>query len=224
MFEYRTGAIDPTYSSLRRPFPDISSTSDFEDAEMRREIPDAHWSIAPGLPVDGVFVIRADALQAAITAGLERRHDPVRSVVSRVAAGAIQREDARSLDARVLPLLQNWRDLTIRFVSDKRLQFHIAGRPAEALNYAELGFEDRRSGKPTHVWQTFVRIAELDGILRLEDLPRRRLMRPQVEKHIQKIRAKLREQFPNVGGDPIPWRREGYCAEFRVSKAESFDA
>jgi len=48
-----------------------------------------------------------------------------------------------------------WEDIELRFLSEERLQIFIRGGPAASVNFAELGFEDRRGegGKPTRAWR-----------------------------------------------------------------------
>jgi hypothetical protein len=45
----------------------------------------------------------------------------------------------------------NWEKINISFLSDERVQVEV-GRQVETRNYVEMGFEDKRSGKPNQAW------------------------------------------------------------------------
>jgi hypothetical protein len=59
----------------------------------------------------------------------------------------------------------SWADIEISFVSDERVQIHN-GTDTETRNYDELGFADRRNGKPNQAWVTLRAMAEERGIIR----------------------------------------------------------
>ncbi len=46
---------------------------------------------------------------------------------------------------------QEWEDLEISFLSEERVQIMI-GDQTETRNYGELGFMDKRGGKPNQAW------------------------------------------------------------------------
>ena len=62
---------------------------------------------------------------------------------------------------------QRWEAIEIRFLSDERVQIFTDGTPGDTMNFAELGFEDRRGtgGKPTQAWQLLKALSHNDGIL-----------------------------------------------------------
>ena len=112
-----------------------------------------------------------------------------------------------------------WEDIQISFLSDERLQIHV-GSKRETHNYAELGFADRRNGKPNQAWVLLRALAEHRGIIR--DGRDAGLTWPKVEKRVQKIRTVLREHFDNPT-DPIPFiEGTGYQARFIISCAPSY--
>ncbi len=45
----------------------------------------------------------------------------------------------------------DWENITITFLSDERVEVEVLGR-RENRNYAEMGFQDVRSGKPNQGW------------------------------------------------------------------------
>jgi hypothetical protein len=115
--------------------------------------------------------------------------------------------------------IENWEDLEIAFLSDTRVQFR-AGTELATYNYEELGFGDRRSGKPNSAWVEFRNLAKLNGNLR--NAGNTRGQWPAVEKRIQEVRKRLRSCFGQKA-DPIPFvKGEGYCAQMKISCAHSF--
>lgn len=117
------------------------------------------------------------------------------------------------------PGLASWADVRITFVSEERVRIESSGGPA-TRNYAEMGFEDLRNGRPNRAWQTLMTIAKLNGTL-----PDRKNHRdwPKFEKRIQEIRQRLRRQF-RLDEDPLPFTPgTGYVAAFSIKIGEAFE-
>jgi hypothetical protein len=115
--------------------------------------------------------------------------------------------------------IEKWEDLEIWFLSDTRVQFR-AGKELATYNYEELGFVDRRSGKPDSAWVEFRNLAESNGNIR--NAGNTRGQWPAVEKRIQEVRKRLRIFF-GQSADPIPFvKGHGYCARMKISCAHSF--
>jgi hypothetical protein len=116
---------------------------------------------------------------------------------------------------------KEWQDVEISFLSEFQLQI----RNQEPLNYAELGFADRRGGKqkPNAAWMTFRKIAESNGTIMIH---RKDLKRPKLEKQIQETRNWLRRYF-GIPRDPLPFVKDntsvGYRAEFKISCSSSYE-
>lgn len=119
------------------------------------------------------------------------------------------------------PPNSGWRDLSIRFLSDHRVELCI-GDQVETRNYSELGFEDRRNGTPTSAWVLLRTLAEQGGTI---PKPERAgaAQWTKVEKRVQEIRRTFQEVF-RIAGDPFEPFKEagGYKARFRMSCATSF--
>jgi hypothetical protein len=112
-----------------------------------------------------------------------------------------------------------WETIEISFLSEERVQIRN-GANFETCNYAELGFEDGRTGKPNQAWETLRALAEKRGVI--QDGTAMGRAWPMVEKQIQVIRKVLREHF-GIFADPIPFvRRVGYKARFKVGCGPSF--
>lgn len=121
------------------------------------------------------------------------------------------------------PPNSTWRDLSIRFLSDHRMEIRM-GDQVQTRNYAEAGFEDRRSQKPDSAWHLLRILAEKDG----------EISKPEqgwaakwtgIEKGVQQIRKTFHQVF-RIPGDPFESFKEvgGYKAKFRISCSESFES
>jgi hypothetical protein len=112
-----------------------------------------------------------------------------------------------------------WDTIEISFLSEERVQIRN-GATNETRNYAELGFEDSRNGKPNRAWEAFRVLAAGRGIIR--DAEKTGGKWPEVEKRMQEIRKVLREHF-QISADPIPFvEGTGYQARFKISCSPSF--
>lgn len=136
-----------------------------------------------------------------------------RGVLDRLASAASAVNGPRT--SRKDPL--KWKDVDIRFTSEFQVQITT---PDDALvmNYADLGFEDRRGGggKPNLAWRTFRRLAECGGTLADASTW------TATEKRVQEIRRKLRDRI-DIPGDPIPFvPGAGYRAAFKISCAAAY--
>jgi hypothetical protein len=116
--------------------------------------------------------------------------------------------------------VRNWEDVEIEFLSDERVQVRI-GNSIETLNYAEMGFMDKRSEKPNESWIILRNLAQQGGIL--ADSAAARKKWSAVEKHMQRIRKSLRDHFV-IAGDPLPFIDGiGYRARFKIRCAAPFE-
>jgi hypothetical protein len=57
-----------------------------------------------------------------------------------------------------------WSDIIIEFISESRVQISVK-HLSYPVNYAEMGFEDRRTEKPTLAWETLSELAAAEGTL-----------------------------------------------------------
>jgi hypothetical protein len=114
----------------------------------------------------------------------------------------------------------DWNAIEISFLSDERVQIRN-GTKTETCNYGELGFADRRNGKPNQAWLTLRALAQTRGIIR--DAATTGRSWPKVEKRIQEIRKALRNHF-GISTDPVPFvEGTGYQACFKIGCSASFD-
>ena len=112
-----------------------------------------------------------------------------------------------------------WDAIEISFLSEERVQIRNRAT-TETHNYAEFGFEDRRTGKPNLAWKTLIAIAEQRGTFPNAAKTGREWV--EVEKRIQEIRKVLRKHF-RISADPIPFvDGTGYKALFKINFRPSF--
>jgi hypothetical protein len=113
----------------------------------------------------------------------------------------------------------DWPEIEIRFLSEERIQISVNDQ-LETRNYAEMGFRDRRNGKPNAAWALFKVLGLEGGVIAL---PNDRQRWAQMEKRIQELRKVLRSQF-GLGTDPLPHiKGTGYQALFKISSARSYE-
>jgi len=114
----------------------------------------------------------------------------------------------------------NWENITILFLSDERVQVE-AGATAGTYNYAEMGFMDKRSGRPNQAWGILRTLARAGGVI--PNVARDSNEFIAMGKRIERLRATLGKYFKIVS-DPIPLdSNRGYCCRFHIKCAPSFD-
>jgi len=116
-----------------------------------------------------------------------------------------------------------WKDVSITFISDHRVQIAIF-EVTQTRSYAEMGFEDRRGGggKSDSAWECLRLLAQSAGTLeRPVDFKRPGWIK--AEKQVQAVRERLKELF-TIPGDPLPFRkRSGYEAQFKIQLGKSIE-
>lgn len=128
--------------------------------------------------------------------------------------------DKFRIDPFPAPPGTTWEEILIRFLSDERVAIQVRDIQ-QTRNYAEMGYEDRRSGIPNLAWKLLRNLAERGGLL----------TQPEqagvsdwsiVEKRIQEIRRLCRQLF-QLSNDPFEPFHEarGYKAKFKIENAKS---
>ena len=113
----------------------------------------------------------------------------------------------------------DWGSIEILFLSDERVEVRN-GIQVETRNYAEMGFTDRRNGKPNQAWLLLRDLAESNGTIR--DGRKSGQAWPKIEKRVQDMRKVLRQQF-GISADPVPFvEGAGYQARFKIGCNRSF--
>jgi hypothetical protein len=134
-----------------------------------------------------------------------------------------QRKQVRRVDPFPTPDGALWKDVTIAFISDHRVQITVLG-VTEPRSYADMGFEDRRGGggKPDLAWVCLRSLAELAGVIERR-VHFEKTGWKKIEKKVQTLRGRLKELF-GIQDDPLPFReRRAYEAQFKVILAKSIE-
>jgi hypothetical protein len=116
-----------------------------------------------------------------------------------------------------------WEDIEIRFTSEHRVQTFVCDKPRESMNYADMGFEDRRGGggKPVKAWDFLMALSQNgDGIY-----PAAKIFGDQsIQKRAQDLRDRLAGYF-GIAGDPLPFVEGiGYRGRFKIRRSPGFDS
>ena len=108
-----------------------------------------------------------------------------------------------------------WKDVNIRFLSDHMIQVTVLGC-SKAFNYAEAGFENRKTQNPNYAWNLLRQFAGQNGQMERPQGKRSDLTR--MEKDVQAIRKRFKELF-KIPDDPfLPYRQEKcYQTIFKIS-------
>jgi hypothetical protein len=148
--------------------------------------------------------------------GLFQDYPAITVVPSETQPAAFPAQTAQPSDAGAA----TWDTIEVSFLSDERVQIRN-GLNIETCNYAELGFADRRNGKPSRAWVIFRALAEQGGVIR--DVGKTCQPWAKTEKQIQAIRKVLRKRF-GISADPVPFvKAVGYKARFKIGLGRSFD-
>jgi hypothetical protein len=117
------------------------------------------------------------------------------------------------------PPAQQWEEVSITFLSEERVQTWIANQP-ETCNYAEIGFADRRNGKPNKSWAVLRFLAQNAGFLPTTGRGAKGWAAR--EKQIERTRKVLKNYF-GISDDPLPFEKGvGYRLRCKIERAPSF--
>jgi hypothetical protein len=115
---------------------------------------------------------------------------------------------------------QSWMEIQIEFISEERVQIWFQGEPT-TVNYEEMGFCDRRNGRPNRCWSLLRLLAQHQGTIPVAG--RRSTDWPAIEKRVQQIRKLLQSHF-GISQDPLPFeKRVGYQLRCQIKFGSSFD-
>jgi hypothetical protein len=113
-----------------------------------------------------------------------------------------------------------WEGIEITFISDERVQVKV-GPQAQTLNYTEMGFDDQRSGKPNEAWGLLRALAKAGGVIPESARDSKDFIA--MGKRIERMRQRLKEHF-QITSDPLPHDPvRGYCCQFKIGCARSFE-
>lgn len=115
------------------------------------------------------------------------------------------------------PAGATWGDVEIRFLSDHRIQIDLRTH-SEVVRYAEVGFENSKTGNPGSAWHLLCELAKSNGNLK-RPIAGKEISR--VEKAVQALRKRLREYF-RLQEDPFLDYRNVKCyqTKFKITFPE----
>ncbi|MEO8099811.1 MAG: hypothetical protein ABI811_19085 [Acidobacteriota bacterium] len=114
-----------------------------------------------------------------------------------------------------------WEHVEITLISDERIRTKVK-EEADTLNFAEMGFEDRRNGKPAQNWAVLLVLARTRG--KISDSTANSKEWLALAKRIERTRKALCKHF-RINGDPIPYTKGvGYVSRFKISRAPAADS
>jgi hypothetical protein len=148
---------------------------------------------------------------------VESRH--LEEAPTRSASTAVGKSDTALAPAKAEAAEEGWPEIQIAFLSDERVEICHGDSSRKTYNYGELGFEDRRNGKPNRAWVMLREIAGQNGAMPRPPQGKNRAM---IQKRIEEIREKLRNHF-KIRTDPIPFNGNMYRASFKISRRPSFE-
>jgi hypothetical protein len=167
--------------------------------------------------VEGVLgnTVRADVRRAIENSEEWRRHcDELLQIAE------VQISPTKPRTESASPPLK-WEDIELRFLSEERVQIFIRDRPAASVNFADLGFEDRRGkgGKPNRAWRILQELPVCDGTIPASSISGNQRM----QKRAQEIRHLLCEHF-HITEDPLHFIEGiGYKIRFKITRSPAYD-
>jgi hypothetical protein len=129
-------------------------------------------------------------------------------------AQARRLEDERQAAERT-----TWEDITISFLSDERVQVEV-GKQLKTFNYAEMGFEDRRNGKPNNAWGLLRVLAVNGGVISNAVAASKDFIA--LGKRFERLRTTLKQHF-GISSDPIPLDSKEYRCRFNLKRGPSYN-
>lgn len=118
-----------------------------------------------------------------------------------------------------IPTAKRWNDVEIWFLSEHSIQAVVCGQHLGSQNYAEMGFENRRTGKPRAAWDALRFLAEHNGTIQRPAHVGKAWLK--IEKRIQELRDPLRTAF-RVTDDPILFVDGAYTTQFRITLHQAY--
>jgi hypothetical protein len=95
-----------------------------------------------------------------------------------------------------------------------------AGADPQTYNYTEMGFEDKRTGKPNQEWALLRELAKERGEMAHGSRNGKDFMAK--EKRMERMRKRLRTQL-KIASDPILRDETGYHCRFKLRLAPAFE-
>jgi len=135
-----------------------------------------------------------------------------------IGSGKSQRIKTKGVVPLDIPQGLSWGDISMRFIDKECLYIKAGGKSLGNINFAVLGFENKKNGKPDIVWLTLFILGQLDGEISWETKGRSEEDASKVKKNISILRRRLKNLF-GISGDPFyPYNKEkAYKTKFIIS-------
>ena len=110
-----------------------------------------------------------------------------------------------------------WEEVSMAFVSDSEIQVRARGQ-IRKYRFDQIGFENKKNGKPNRLWLFLQAFAATGGDLSWQDLSSTGMNANQVQSNVKDLRKNLRI-FMCIEGDPFyPYREvKAYKAKFTIT-------
>ncbi len=99
-----------------------------------------------------------------------------------------------------IPECATWDSVIIRFITGDSVDIRAGGRPIGPKHYRELGFDDKKTGRPDLLWGYLKYLASMNGDLTDDEMGEKRAA--PFKKNISRLRARLVAAF-GIAADPF---------------------
>lgn len=121
--------------------------------------------------------------------------------------GEIQDKKTPSIN---LPENTKWEDITIRFMDDDNVEISVKGRTFCTTNFAEMGFENAKTGRPDYQWDILKLMALQKGEFSWKDKTSDSIKdRFKYKKRKQKLKDALKKHFQLSESPFYSYKKEG---------------
>jgi len=110
-----------------------------------------------------------------------------------------------------------WEEVSMAFISNKAIKVRARGQLRE-YRFDQIGFENKRSGKPNRLWFLLQVFGARGGQLSWQDLSSTGMTANQVQSNVKRLRKSLRK-FMGIEDDPFYpyWKVKAYEAKFAIT-------
>jgi len=110
-----------------------------------------------------------------------------------------------------------WEEVSMAFVSDQEIKVKARDQ-LKKFKFDQIGFEDKRSGKPNRLWFFLQVFAAIGGQLSWQDLSSTGMTANQVQSNVKRLRKILRN-FMEIEDDPFEpyYKVKAYQTRFTIT-------
>lgn len=111
-----------------------------------------------------------------------------------------------------------WDKLKLEFISEKHLKI-TCGEKTEERDYSEMGLVNKRSGKPSLLWNYLLNLARNNGAMNYTShngIPLGTDQQRKIRSNFRRLRSVLKDIFVDIEGNPLPCKKSIYEARFKI--------